>query len=125
PEDFRHLSAERSNSPLDRRHRLTLNWLYEMPYLSHSKSWAVKNLIGNWSFVGTYTAESGEWTTAQSGGDANLNGDNAGDRTILNPAGDPKLGSPVTALCQGGPCSRYPAAQRPNFTVAYLANTPN
>ena len=28
-----------------------------MPYLAHSRNWAAKNVIGNWRFVGTYTAE--------------------------------------------------------------------
>jgi len=114
PEDFQNLSAERSNSPLDRRHRLTVNWLWDMPFLSGSKNWMAKNLIGNWRFVGTYTAESGEWVTAQSNIDANLNGDAAGDRTIINPAGDPKLGSSVTALKNSA-----------GATVGYLAANPN
>ncbi|MCX6628167.1 MAG: carboxypeptidase regulatory-like domain-containing protein, partial [Candidatus Solibacter sp.] len=114
PQDFRNLRGERSNSPLDRRHRLTLNWLWEMPYLAHSKNWAAKNLIGNWSVVGTYTAESGEWVTAQSGTDTNMDGDSAGDRTVINPAGDPKLGSTVTAL-----------KNTKGDTVAYVAKNSN
>jgi hypothetical protein len=114
PQDFENLGAERSNSPLDRRQRLTANWLWDMPYFSHSNNWAAKNLIGNWRFVGTYTAESGEWVTAQSGIDSNLNGDSAPDRTIVNPAGNPKLGSGVTALKNSA-----------GATVAYLANNPN
>jgi len=114
PQNFQDLSAERSNSPLDRRHRLTVNWLWDMPYLSKSSNWAAKNLIGNWRLVGTYTAESGEWVTAQSGVDSNGNGDAAPDRTIVNPAGDSKLGSGVTALRNSA-----------GATVAYLANNPN
>src|SRR5260370_39263020 len=73
-----------------------------------------KNLIGNWRFVGTYTAESGEWVTAQSGTDSNLNGDSTGDRTIINPAGDPKLGSDVKALKNSS-----------GATVAYVATNPH
>ena len=114
PQDFQNLSADRSNSPLDRRHRLTVNWLWEMPYLAHSSSWAAKNLIGNWRFVGTYTAESGEWVTAQSAVDSNLNGDSAPDRTIINASGDPNLGSAVKALTNSA-----------GATVAYLAATSN
>jgi hypothetical protein len=113
PQDFQNLAAERGNSPLDRRHRLTVNWLWDMPYLAGSRNWVLKNLIGNWRFVGTYTAESGEWVTAQSGVDSNLNGDSI-DRTVLNPAGDPKLGSGVTALTNSA-----------GATVAYLANNAN
>jgi len=114
PQDFQNLAADRGNSPLDRRHRLTVNWLWDMPYLSKSSNWAAKNLIGNWRFVGTYTAESGEWVTAQSGNDANLNGDSAPDRTIVNPAGNSKIGSAVTPLKNSA-----------GATVAYLAVNPN
>jgi hypothetical protein len=74
----------------------------------------MKNVIGNWRFVGTYTAESGEWVTAQSAADSNLNGDSAPDRTIINPTGDPKLGSAVKALTNSS-----------GATVAYLATNPN
>jgi hypothetical protein len=114
PQDFQDLGAERSNSPLDRRHRLTVNWLWDMPYLSNSTHWMAKNLIGNWRVVGTYTAESGEWATAQSGTDSNQNGDSAPDRTIINPSGDAKLGSAVTPLKNSA-----------GDTVAYLASNPN
>jgi hypothetical protein len=60
----------------------------------------MKNLAGNWRFVGTYTYESPEYVTVQSAQDSNLNGDTAGDRAFLNPAGNPKTGSDVTALCK-------------------------
>jgi hypothetical protein len=114
PQDFQNLRADRANSALDRNQRLTLSWVYEMPFLSHSTNWAAKNLIGNWRFVGTYTAETGEWVTAQSGTDSNLNGDSAPDRTVVNPSGDTKLGSDVTAL-----------KNTAGDTVAYLAKNPN
>jgi hypothetical protein len=113
PEDFRNLSADRSNSALDHRHRLTVNWLWDMPYLSRANSWAMRNLLGNWRIVGTYTAESGEWMTAQSNIDANLNGDGAGDRAIINPGGNPKLGSDIKTLTNS----------KGNI-VAYLATNP-
>jgi hypothetical protein len=114
PQNFQDLSADRSNSPLDRRHRLTASWLWEMPYFAQSSNWAMKNLVGNWRFVGTYTAESGEWVTAQSAADANLNGDTAPDRTIVNPSGDAKLGSGVVPLKNSA-----------GATVAYQAINPN
>lgn len=114
PEDFRNLRAEKSNSPLDRRQRLTLTWDWDTPFLSHAKNWAARNIVGNWRLSGTYTAESGEWVTAQSNIDSNLNGDNAGDRSIINPTGDPKLGSNVKALNNSK-----------GVTVAYLALNPN
>jgi hypothetical protein len=52
--------------------------------------------------------------TAQSADDANLNGDSAPDRTIINPAGNANIGSGVTALTNSG-----------GDTVAYLANNSN
>ena len=114
PQDFNNQRAERATSALDRRHRLTMSWVYDAPWYKGSHSWMMKNLAGNWRFVGTYTAETGELVTAQSGVDSNLNGDTAGDRTFINPAGDPQLGSTVTAL-----------KNTAGATVAYLANTPN
>ena len=52
--------------------------------------------------------------TAQSADDANLNGDSAPDRAIVNPAGNANIGSGVTALTNSA-----------GDTVAYLANNPN
>ncbi len=113
-QDFGNLPADRSSSALDRRHRLTLSWVYDTPWLSHSNNWLAKNGIGNWTFVGTYTAESPEYVTVQSGVDSNLNGDTAGDRTIFNPSGVPGTGSSVSALTNTS-----------GATVAYLAVNPN
>jgi hypothetical protein len=112
-QDFRNMRAERSNSALDRRHRATMSWVYELPFMKSANSWAAKNIIGNWSVSGTFTAESGEFVTAQSGTDSNLNGDTV-DRTVLNPNGNSKLGSDVTALTNSA-----------GATVAYLATNPN
>jgi hypothetical protein len=113
-QDFGNTSAERATSALDRRQRLTASWLWETPWLKSSNKWMAKNLIGNWRFVGTYTAETGELATAQSILDSNLNGDSAGDRTIINPAGNPLLGSGVKALTNSQ-----------GAVVAYVATNPN
>ena len=59
-------------------------------------------------------AETGELATAQSIQDSNLNGDSAGDRTVINPSGDPSLGSNVKALTNSK-----------GDTVGYLALNPN
>ena len=70
--------------------------------------------MGGWQFAGTYTIESGEKVTVRSGNDSNLNGDSAGDRAILNPAGQEGVGTLVTAL-----------KRTDGQTVGYLANNPN
>jgi hypothetical protein len=113
PQDFQDLKAERGSSALDRRHRLTFSTVWDVPFFKHSSNWFAKNLIGNWLFTNTYTFESPEYATIQSGRDSNLNGDSAGDRAIINLAGDPHKGADVTAL-------KNTAGQ----TVAYLANDP-
>ncbi len=114
-QDFANVGADKSSSALDRRQRLTLSWVYDTPWLSHSNNWLAKNGIGNWTFAGTYTAESPEYVDVQSAVDSNLNGDTAGDRTIFNPNGVPGTGSDVSALKRSSD----------GATVAYLALTPN
>src|ERR1700682_2516509 len=112
-QNFRDLKSEWATSALDRRQRLTINALWEIPWMAHANSRVVRNVIGNWRFVGTYTAESGEFVTPQSGADANQNGDTV-DRTIINPAGIANAGSDVTALKNSS-----------GATVGYLATNPN
>jgi hypothetical protein len=111
--DFQNLRLDKSNSALDRRHRLTFNWVYNTQWFEGSSNWFQKNLLGNWRWVGTYTYESPEFVTAQSGLDSNLNGDSAGDRTVYNPSGNPLKGSDVTPLQNSS-----------GATVAYLAKDP-
>jgi hypothetical protein len=113
PQDFRDLRSEWATSALDRRQRFTFNWLWETPWLTHADNWAAKNILGNWRLVGTYTAETGELVTPQSGDDANQNGDTV-DRTIINPAGTATIGSDVKALKNSA-----------GATVAYLATNPS
>jgi hypothetical protein len=113
-QDFGNISAEKANSALDHRHRFTYTSLYQTKWLSDSKNWFVKNAIGNWELSGTYTLESGEWATPQSGIDANQNGDSAADRAIINPNGVAGTSSATTAL-----------KNTAGATVAYLATNPN
>lgn len=113
PQDFRNLHAERSNSALDRAHRFTIAGIYDLPYFKHS-NWFMKNLVGNWEIAPVYTFETGEWADPQSQQDANLNGDAAGDRVILNPNGQVGVGSDVTALTNSS-----------GATVGYLVKNPN
>ena len=114
PQDFQNLANDRASSALDRRQRFSFSPVWDLPFFKHSENWFEKNLIGNWLYTATYIYESPEYATVQSGLDSNLNGDSAGDRAILNPAGNPHLGSGVTALTNS-------AGQ----VVAYLANNPN
>ncbi|HEY2975281.1 MAG TPA: carboxypeptidase regulatory-like domain-containing protein [Pyrinomonadaceae bacterium] len=112
-EDFQNLRRERADSALDHRHRFVSSWIYELPWFKNRSGFA-KTMLGGFNIAGTYTYETGERITIRSGNDANLNGDAAGDRAILNPNGSEGIGSTVTAL-----------QNTAGATVGYLANNPN
>lgn len=97
-QDSQNVSADRANSILDHRHRLTLSLIYDEPFFKNS-NFFLKNTLGNWEIAPIYTYQSGQWVTAQSGIDSNLNGDAAPDRTIFNAAGAPGTGTGVIGLC--------------------------
>ena len=120
PQDFQNLSAEKASSALDRRQRFTVAAIYETQWLKNRNRF-LKNVAGNWTVAPIYTFETPEYVTVQSNVDANLNGDTATDRSIINPAGQAGLSSDVTPICKvGGAC----APGSPNI-IAYVANNPN
>lgn len=119
-EDFQNLGKDRASSILDRRQRFTLSEVYDAPWFRNS-GWFLKNIPGNWLVTGTYTFESPEYATVQSGVDSNLNGDAAGDRAIVNPGGISNVGSNVYAIDQTGARVATGSAS----TVAYVAVNPN
>jgi hypothetical protein len=102
PQDFQNMSAEKASSALDRRQRLTLTALYDVPLFRGSNSWLMKNVVGNWQLSGFYTYETPEYVTAQSALDANLNGDTASDRVFINPKGVGNTGSDVFGIDRSG-----------------------
>ncbi len=115
-QDFQNLKAEWSNSALDHRQRATFTTIYDfLPF--KDKNWFMKNIIGNWNLSGTWTYETPEYATVQSGLDTNLNGDSAGDRVIVNPAGNGALGTGVTGYDKNGHVATG------NTIVAYVANS--
>lgn len=113
-QDFQNLRAERASSALDHRNRFTMAILYDLPFFRQNSSWFMKNVVGNWEFAPTFTYETGTLATIQSGVDSNLNGDSAGDRTVINPAGTVNVGSGVSQL-----------KNSKGQVVGYLANNPN
>ena len=112
-QDFQNMAAEWSDSALNHKYRFTLTPMYDFRPFPNG-NWILKNIIGNWNISGTYTYQSPEYATVQSGVDSNLNGDSAGDRSIINTAGAANVGSDVTPILNGN-----------GDTVAYLANNPN
>jgi hypothetical protein len=112
-QDFQNLNAERSSSALDHRQRFTMATVYDMPFFK-GRNWLLRNIVGNWEVAPIYTYETGSLVTPQSAVDANLNGDAAGDRTVINPLGTVNVGTGVTALKNSA-----------GAVVAFLANNPN
>ena len=143
-EDFQNLRRERADSALDHRHRFVTSGLYELPYFNKSQNHLVRLLLGGFNFAGTLTFESGEKAAVRSGVDSNLNGDAAGDRSIINVGGAHNVFSPVCAIGRNGQCilvdpngefttdtsigsitSSPATASARSATVGYLALNPN
>jgi Carboxypeptidase regulatory-like domain len=123
PQNSQNFAADMSTSALDRRQRLSLEAIYDVPFFKGSSNWMAKNLLGNWKLVPTWQLQSPEFYTPQSGVDSNLNGDAAPDRTIINPSGIAGTGTAVIPVCTVplSSTNKCPAAN----TVGYFAANPN
>jgi len=120
-QDFQNLKADWSNSALDYHQRATFSAVYDfLPF--KDKNWFMKNVVGNWNLSGTWTYQTPEYATVQSNIDSNLNGDSAGDRVIVNVAGNAALGTNVTPYNALGQVSGTAASPHPD-TVAYVADS--
>jgi Carboxypeptidase regulatory-like domain len=127
-QDGLNLSNDFANSILDHRHRFTLSIVYDSPFFKNGNAF-LRNTLGGWEIAPIYTYQSGQWVTAQSGIDSNLNLDTAGDRTILNPNGVKGTGTGVIPLCTSAvaacPATLKAANANPAGVVGYLATNPN
>jgi hypothetical protein len=119
-QDFQNLAGDKATSSLSRTNRLVVGLIYDLPFFRGDRAF-VRTLAGGWTVSGTYTLESGEWATPQSALDANLNGDTAGDRAIINNAGIPGTGSGIIAVNSAG--QQVPVGS--TSTVAYVAKNSN
>ncbi len=129
PEFFQNLAMDQSDSALDRRHRFTFSAIYDVPWFKNS-NWMMKNIVGNWEIAPIYTYEAGQPWTPQSLVDANLNGDRAPDRTIVNPAGAAGTASLVYGVTRTGQQVNMNDASAANSAlinnvVAYVAQNPD
>lgn len=119
-QDFRNLRNDWASSALDRRFRFTFTPMYDLKMFAN-RSWMMKNLVSNWNLSATYTYQSPAYSTVQSGVDSNLNNDSAGDRAVVNPAGDASLSSGVRAIDKSGAFVATGSAS----AVGYVAVNPN
>jgi hypothetical protein len=58
PQDSFNIGAEKSRAALDRRHVLTVNWIYELPFYSDQRGFVGK-LLGGWQMSGIATYQTG------------------------------------------------------------------
>ncbi len=124
PEDFGNLGPERGLSAIDHRNKFTLAFIYELPRYNGTNG-LVKEFLNQWQVSSSYIAETGQPVTALSFIDANGNGDAAGDRAILNPAGAGLTTTDVSSVCRdsvtGATSIVAPAACPSSRTVGYMA----
>ena len=126
-QNSQNFAADYSRSALDHTHRITIAAVYDLPFFK-SGSFLSRNLLGNWEVSPVYTYESPEYATVQSGDDANLNGDAAGDRVIINKAGvkgTASTVSPVYDPSRASLCAAADEGQCDANTVGYSADNPN
>lgn len=119
-QDGQNLRNEWASSALDRRLRFTFTPMYDVTVFARS-NWMMKNIVGNWNVSATYTYQSPAYATVQSNIDANLNADAVGDRSVVNPAGNARVSSTVTAIDKTGATVAAGSAS----IVGYVAQNPN
>ena len=119
------LSADWSRSIVDTPHRFVASGVFEVPFKSENPF--VNAIVGGWEITAIFQAQSGQLVDIQSGIDSNRNGDNAGDRAIFNPDGDPNVGSGIVGLTLvNGVVTGVPVGSAPNPNVrAYVPGVLN
>jgi hypothetical protein len=90
------LSHDYSRSIADVPHRFVASAVYEVPFKSSNSF--LNAIAGGWEITGIFQAQSGQLVDFQSGIDSNRNGDNAGDRVLLNASGNRNVGTGVVRL---------------------------
>jgi hypothetical protein len=127
PQDSFDIRNERGLSTLDKPHKFTVGWLYELPKWNAS-GFLASTIVNGWQVNGTYLAESGQPITALSGVDANGNFDSAGDRAIVNPNGSGLTGTGVRFVLRD-PVTGATSISGDNpddaLVVGYVARNPN
>lgn len=100
-QDGFNMANEWGRSTLDIRHKFALSYVYDLPKVNVENGFA-KVLLHGWQWNGTWIAQSGQPVTALSGVDTNGDFDAAGDRAVVNPGGDMRIGTGVNYVCRAG-----------------------
>jgi hypothetical protein len=114
-------------SVLDIPHRFVTSFNIDIPFFNNSSNGFLKAVFGGFQVNGIYQIQSGQPITIQAARDVNRNGDAAGDRALVNPNGNPNIGSDVQGVTiVNGAIVLVPVGGTPNPNVrAYVATNPN
>ncbi len=127
PQDSQNVAADYSRSALDRTHRLSFEVLYDLPFYKTSKSFLLRNVVGNWTVTPVYTYESPEYATVLTGDNANLNGDSGAaiDRPLVNPNGVKGTGTGSVPVVNAALVSKCNPAAMSGPTVITASSAAN
>jgi hypothetical protein len=100
-QDGYNFAGERGRSALDLPQKFAMTWVYDLPNI-RTENRFLGGVAHGWRVSGTYLAQLGQPVTPLSGVDSNFNGDTAGDRTVINPAGVGLTGTVVDPVCNDG-----------------------
>lgn len=90
PSIFGGLASDRGVSLYDRPNRMTLTFLYQLPFYKEQKQ-IVGRIVGGWEVSGFWAVESGAPVNVLNGLDADGLGGGSYDRANYNPAGLPNV----------------------------------
>jgi hypothetical protein len=105
PQNPLDIAAEYADARTDRRHILTANYVYELPFFKESANTAVKAVLAGWQIAGITTVNSGQPIPRIS---EDTNGFRRGNRP--DRVGDPAAGQQTANLYWFNPNAYAPAA---------------
>jgi hypothetical protein len=125
PESLTNRSLDRGLSAFDRRHRLVVTYIYDIPKLKNDSNFAAKALgyvVNGWQMAGTAAFQAGAPYTVSDGVDENGDGTASDRPSLANSAADPLAWAFVNPL--GGFCDG-PAKLAGKGCVPFLNGTTN
>jgi hypothetical protein len=116
--------SARGLSAINRTHKFTFTWVYELPKFQGANSF-VRGFVNGWSWAGSYIAESGQPVTIIASRDINGDSDTAGDWAFHNPAGTPNVGADSQNVCWDGTTVKFGTCPAGFNVVGYVSKVDN
>jgi hypothetical protein len=93
PQNLANRAGDRGLSAFDRRHRVVVTYVYDIPKLKNNEGFGFKTLgyiVNGWQIAGTAAYQTGAPYTVSDGFDNNGDGQAADRPNLANPAADPQ-----------------------------------